>query len=65
MNQNTVTTHIALMIPVALISLHIILFIAKKKRKFKWTWKIIVHLMKYQIFDRIHTVHKVIVKRTH
>lgn len=35
MNQNTVTTHIALMIPVALISLHIILFIAKKKRKFK------------------------------
>ena len=31
MNQNTVTTHIALMIPVALISLHIILFISKKK----------------------------------
>lgn len=33
MNQNTVTTHIALMIPVALISLHIILFIAKKKKE--------------------------------
>lgn len=30
MNQNIVTTHRALMIPVALISLHIILFIAKK-----------------------------------